>query len=105
MLEYKQCIQCKNTYDEFEYNDKACGIDGMMICTKCRVTLGLLYKYDSSDWVRVHQAGKMRNEKPCILCSEVIPRGSIHAQYKKQRGKKLYFHDSCPAYRQERLDI
>lgn len=102
------CIRCKNTYDEFERNDRACRIDKQEICQACREKLGLLYPARKSlrgQIVIFTQTGKTGKQQICELCQERIPKGSREVAYKLYRGKRIYHHLDCLEYKQHQIDF
>lgn len=102
------CIRCKNTYDEFERNDRACRIDKQEICQACREKLGLLYPSRKSlrgQIVIFTQTGKTGKQQICELCQERIPKGSREVSYRLKRGKRIYQHLDCPEHKQGQIDL
>lgn len=105
-LDKFKCCQCQTEYDEFEFNDAWERIDGDKMCNKCRHVLGQIYGHARIDkFVKIHDTGKrITKHHVCILCGEDIPKGSVTARYVMERGKRQYLHDTCPPFRQVKIE-
>jgi hypothetical protein len=99
------CCQCKDKFDEFEFNYKAHKVDGFIMCNLCRKTLGLQYSRSQERRKIYNVYGKTGKPYNCILCGEVIKKGSKDVQYRVENGKRKYMHLDCPEWKQVKLEL